>query len=85
MYSATTEVPGELPLVTSAQQLTALATDDTARLGTPTCSAGTWLGRAVLQIDDRDVVVDVFLAERAGRVRALDPVSCKVLLAAPAP
>jgi hypothetical protein len=77
--------PDALTVITSRQQLTQLATSNQALFTTPPCNAGTWLGRYLLRTDGRDTVVDVFLAERAGRVRALDPKSCEVLLVAPAP
>ncbi len=87
-YNVTTDVDGSLPVIRAPRQLTQLAADEQSslfRTGPGPCDAGSWLGRAVLQTDSGDVVVDVFLAERAGRVRALDPESCEVLLSARAP
>jgi hypothetical protein len=85
LYDVTSGEISSLLVITSPQELTALATDATARFGNPTCDAGTWLGRARLRTGGREVVVDVFLAERGRRVRALNPKSCEVLLSAPAP
>jgi hypothetical protein len=84
-YSVTTEAASDLPVITSRQQLTQLAAAGIALFGAPPCDAGTWLGRALLRTDGRDVVVDVFVAKRTGRVRALDPATCEVLLSAAAP
>jgi hypothetical protein len=86
MYSATTDVDGSLQVIRAPRQLTRFAAQERSSLfRTGPCEAGTWLGRAVLQTDRGDVVVDVFLSEQGGRVRALDPASCEVLLSAQAP
>ena len=85
--SATTDVAPELRVITSPEELTRLATSTVAVFaGPPPCdAAGRWLERAVVRVGGRDTVVDVFLAQRAGRVRAVDPDTCEVVLAAPAP
>ena len=92
--AATVPTPQEsrlLPVFTSPGELTALAAqsrDDqlsTADAAAPPCNEGRWLGPAIYMLDGVNTPVDVYLARRAGQVRAVDPSTCAVLVTAPAP
>jgi hypothetical protein len=89
----TTPTPQEAripPVLTSPEELTAFAAQSgdaqvMAADGTrPPCHRGQWLGPAIYVLDGVDTHVDVFLARRAGEVRAVDPATCAILVTAPA-
>jgi hypothetical protein len=78
-------------LLTSPEELTAfaatardLSSGDTATTRPP-CHQGQWQGSAIYVIDGVDTPVDVYLARRAGEVRAVDPATCAIVVTAPAP
>jgi len=79
-------------LLTSPDDLTAFAANS-LRIGRavggedtgPTCDEGQWLGRATYAVAGVETPVEVFLAEEASEVRAVDPADCTVVATAPAP
>jgi hypothetical protein len=80
-------------LLTSPDDLTRFAADATALRGnnvfadsSRSCDVGgRWLGPATYVVDGVDTPVEVYLARRAGEVRAVDPATCDVIATAPAP